>query len=190
MKLFGRRKPSALDLLRDTPWTCAQCGIEHRGLFDLAAFAPDQWEGKEEYEPNSALRLEGDFLSEDFCVLRGEHFFVRCVFDIPVRGLAEKFGYGVWSTLSRANFERYVDAFDTGACSDMGPWSGWFSNRLSTFQDSLNQACWVHPQLDRQRPVISLDDPDHELARAQQDGVMPERLLELYAAHGHGPAAT
>lgn len=156
-------------------------------MFDLAAYAPDQWEGDEAYEPNSALRLEGDFLSEDFCVLRGEHFFVRCVFDIPVTGLVEKFGYGVWSTLSRANFELYVDGFEDAVYSDMGPWFGWFSNRLPTFQDSRNQACWVHPQLDRQRPVVSFDDPDHELARAQLEGITPERLLELYAANGHRP---
>jgi hypothetical protein len=156
-------------------------------MFDLAAFAPDQWEGSETYEPNGALRLEGNFLSEDFCILRGEHFFVRCVFEIPVRGLADKFGYGVWSTLSQANFELYVDGFDDGVHSDMGPWFGWFSNRLPTFQHSLNQACRVHPQLDRQRPVISLDDPHHELARVQRDGITPERLLELYEAHGHSP---
>lgn len=156
-------------------------------MFDLAAFAPDQWAGSETCEPNSALRFEGNFLSEDFCVLRGEHFFVRCVFEIPVRGLTDKFGYGVWSTLSRANFELYVDGFDDGAYSDPGPWFGWFSNRLTGFQDSLNQACRVHPQPDRQRPAISFDDPDHELARAQREGVAPERLLELYAAHGHVP---
>ena len=156
-------------------------------MFDLAARAPDFWEGPEEYEPNSNLRMEGDFLSEDFCVLRGEHFFVRCVFDIPVHGLEEKFGFGLWSTLSRSNFGIYVQAFDEGRYANMGPWTGWFSNRIATFEDALNQPCWVHPQLDRQRPVISLDDDDHPLAIAQRDGISAERVLEIYAAYGHAP---
>ena len=154
-------------------------------MFDLVAFAPDFWEGPEDYEPNSSLRMEGDFLSEDFCVLRGEHYFVRCVFDIPVHGMEEKFGFGLWSTLSRRNFDLYVDGFDDGRYEDLGPWTGWFSNRIATFEDTLNQACWVHPQLDRQRPVISLEDDDHPLAIAQREGISAERVLEIYAKYGH-----
>ena len=154
-------------------------------MFDLVAFAPDFWEGPEDYEPNSSLRMEGDFLSEDFCVLRGEHYFVRCVFDIPVHGMEEKFGFGLWSTLSRRNFDLYVDGFDDGRYEDLGPWTGWFSNRIATFEDALNQPCWVHPQLDRQRPVISLEDDDHPLAIAQREGISAERVLEIYAKYGH-----
>jgi len=189
VSLFGRRQRSALDVLQGASWTCAQCGADHEGMFDLAADAPVHWDGAEVYEPNGALRRDGDFLSEDFCVLGGEHFFVRCVFDIPVHGMAEKFGLGVWSTLSRANFDKYVDGFDSGQYSDLGPWSGWFANSFKPFASSTNQACWVHPQLGRQRPTLSLQDNGHELAIAQHEGITPERLLEIYAANGHGPTA-
>jgi hypothetical protein len=186
MKFFGRKQPpSALDRLRGAGWDCASCGIAHKGMFHLSAFAPYFWEGLEEYEPNGAIRFDGDFLSEDFCVVGGEHFFVRCVFEIPVHGLAEKFGFGIWSTLSRANFQIYLDAFDNGMYANRGPWTGWFSHRLISFEDTLNQGCWVHPRLDRQRPVITLANEEHELARAQEEGITPERVLELYAAYGH-----
>ena len=189
MSWFGRQRPqSALRILNSAKWTCGNCNLEHEGMFDLMGFAPEHWKKDEVYEPNSALRFEEDFLSEDFCVLDGEHFFVRCVFDIPVHGMAEKFGLGVWSTLSRANFERYVDGFDSGSYSDLGPWTGWFSSQFKPFEDSINQPCWVHPQLGRQRPVVTLHNEEHELARAQQNGISPERLLEVYAAHGHAPA--
>jgi hypothetical protein len=30
----------------------------------------------------------------------------------------------------RENFDRYVDGFDDGKYSDMGPWWGWFGNSL------------------------------------------------------------
>jgi hypothetical protein len=186
VKFFGRKRPaSALDRLCGAGWNCASCGITHQGMFHLSAFAPDFWEGPEVYEPNGAIRFDGDFLSEDFCVVGGEHFFVRCVFEIPVHGLAEKFGFGIWSTLSRAKFDIYIQAFDEGAYAGHGPWTGWFSNRLAPFEDTLNQPCWVHPQLGRQRPVITLADEDHELAQAQEKGIAPERVLELYAVYGH-----
>ena len=190
MSWFRRRKRAgALDKLSGASWRCATCGDDHRGMFDLGAFAPDHWGETEEREPNSALRLEGDFLSEDFCVIGGENFFIRCVFEIPVHGLADKFGYGCWSTLSKENFQRYVDQFDAGDYGGDGPWFGWFSNRLRGFEDTLNQACWVYPQLDRQRPTLVLEDPDHELSLAQEHGIAPERVLELYSAYGHGPNA-
>jgi hypothetical protein len=41
------------------------------------------------------------------------------------------------------------------------------------------------PQLDRQRPVIALDDPEHSLSLAQEQGISPERVLDIYAAYGH-----
>jgi hypothetical protein len=187
--MFGRRKPvTALDRLTAASWRCAYCDDLHEGIFDLAVDSPDFWTGPEVLEPNSALRTEGDFLSEDFCVLGGEDFFVRCVLEVPVHGLARKFGFGTWSTLSRANFDIYVEGFDDSRYSDMGPWTGWFSNRLKTFPDTLSQPCWVHPQLGNQRPVIRLADEDHPLAVAQEEGIEAERLLEIYAAYGHSPA--
>jgi hypothetical protein len=75
-------------------------------------------------------RMDGDFLSEDFCIIGGDSFFVRGVLEIPVHGLAEKFGFGSWSSLSRPNFDLYVERFDDGDYAGLGPWSGWFSNRL------------------------------------------------------------
>lgn len=157
-------------------------------MFDLAAFAPDFWGGPQSYEPNSALHMDGDFLSEDFCVIGGDSFFVRCVVEIAVQGVAEKFGYGAWSSLSRANFERYADGFDAGTYAGMGPWTSWFSNQLEPFGETLRQPAWIHLQLDRQRPTVTLDDPDHPLSIAQEQGITPEQLMEIYAMHGHAPA--
>ena len=187
--MFGRRRPdAALERLCAASWRCASCDEEHEGMFDLAVDSPDFWTAAEDPEPNNALRTDGDFLSRDFCVLGGEHFFVRCVLEVPIHGMPEKFGFGAWSSLSRANFDIYLAGFDEGSCSDLGPWTGWFSNRIKTFPDTLSQPCWVYPQLGSQRPVIRLADDDHPLAMAQQEGVDAARLLEIYAAYGHQPA--
>ena len=66
-------------------WRCSSCEDLHRGLMDLAAHAPDAWPHERSYEPNGALRYDGDFLSEDLCVIGGKNFLVRSVLEIPVQ---------------------------------------------------------------------------------------------------------
>jgi hypothetical protein len=154
---------------------------------DLAAFAPDPWPHGEDREPNSALRLDGDFLSEDFCVIGGKDFFVRAVLEIPVHGLAEKFGFGCWSTLSKGNFDKYVDGFDDGAYPDWGPWDGWLCNRFETWVGTDAEAVHVYPQPDRQRPSLRIMDERHPLAIAQADGIDMPRMMEILRFYGHAP---
>lgn len=178
---------SALDRLASGTWRCACCDADHEGIFDLVAYAPDCWPHEVVLEPNSALRFDGDFLSDDFCVLAGEHFFIRCGFDIPVHGLDRTFGLGCWSSLSGDSLDLYLDHFNDGFYGGLGPWTGWFANSLVGFSDTLNQPCWVYPQLNRERPLITLANADHPLAVAQAEGIDAERLLEIYAASGHAP---
>jgi len=186
---FGRRKQGAIDILNGAEWACRSCDAAHRGMFDLACNHPDPWNGGSEYEPNSALDLDRDFLSEDFCVIGSEHFLVRCVLEIPVHSLADKFGFGCWSSLKREHFETYVDHFDGGTVPETGPWWGWLCNRLTPLTEDQPVGCWMFPQPGRQRPVLRVDDEDHPLARAQSEGISPEDLLRVYAEHGHAPLA-
>jgi hypothetical protein len=165
---------------------CASCGEVHTGLFDLACHRPDQWQDDDEYGPNSFALSSSHFLSEDFCVLHGEHFFVRCLLELPIVGRpGERFAFGVWSTLSEANFRTYIEAFDVGMDDDAGPWFGWLSNRLVGYPDTLNQKCDVFPRAGRLRPVVRLQDEQHPLAQEAEKGITLERLLEIYRAYGH-----
>ena len=174
----------ALDLLRGR-WRCHGCDEEHEGLMGLSAMSPWQWGNPAEPEPNDALRMDGYFLSEDFCVIEGAHFFIRGVFDIKVHGLDEPFTLGAWSTLSRTNFETYVDGFNDDAPEADHDWTGWFSTDLEPFPSSINLPCWVEPRANRQRPLLWLADGDHPLFLAQRDGITPEQLLDIYRANGH-----
>jgi hypothetical protein len=177
-------------------WICSTCDEIHAGVFDLACFAPDFWQKPEVLSENADLTFEGDFLSEDFCIIDGEYFFVRCVFNFPLIGSDSRFGFGVWSSLSRTNFDAYVASFDEGMQADLGPWPGWLSNRLAGYPDTIKLKAMMQPQDGRQRPHLSLaaDHAEHPLAVEQRDGMTFERLRDIYALYGHGalqsPAAT
>jgi hypothetical protein len=187
MGWFGRRRQPPVERLLGK-WRCADCDDLHVGLMAMAACAPDPWPHGEKREPNHALRFDGDFLSEDFCVLEGKHFLVRAVLEIPVHGLAEKFSFGCWSTLSRENFDKYVEGFDDCAYPDWGPWTGWLCNRLETYLDTAPQSVHVYPQRDRQRPTLRIMDDSHPLAIGQDRGISGERLVEILRFYGHAPA--
>jgi hypothetical protein len=167
-------------------WECTSCGLTHAGLFDLASDEPYFWEGGIDKRPNSAVLGAGNVLTEDFCIIDGQHYFVRCVLKLPLVGLSGKsFGFGVWATLSKTNFALYYENFDSGQRGTLGPWFGWFSNRLRGYPDTLNLKCRMHPQAARQRPYIELEPTDHPLAVEQRSGITFDRLLELYAINGH-----
>lgn len=173
----------ALDLLRGGRWRCHSCKLEHEGMFDLGAPAPWHWEGQAPVQPNAALRLDGDFLSPDLCVIGGRDYFVRGLLFIPVIGLDDCFAFGCWSTLSRASFEHYVAHPEGIELAE--PWTGWFSNEFAPFLGTVNLPCWVMPQRNSDRPEVWLDDEEHPLSIAQRDGITAEQLLDIYRLHGH-----
>ena len=185
---WGKKPPlTPAQQLQSGRWRCGTCDVEHGWPFDLAAHAPDPWHGDQAYEHNGALRYDGDFLSEDFCVLDGKYFMIRAVLQIPVQEVGGIFGFGCWSTLSRENFDKYIQGFDTSEYPDTGPWSGWLCNQLADYIGADPLAVWVQPRADRQRPLLWVMDDDHPLAIAQEEGVTAERVLEIFKFYGHGP---
>ncbi|GHA94849.1 hypothetical protein GCM10009069_17310 [Algimonas arctica] len=166
-------------------WICSKCDDKHTGLFHLAVFGPAAWPGEADYEPNANLCLDGNFLSEDFCVINGENFIVRCVLLLPIHGLEQPLGFGVWSTLSRENFEAHVSEFDPGHTSKGVEWTGWFMNQLPVFGETYATPCWVYPQKNRQRPQVFMQDENSDLGRLQRDGITAQRALDIYRHYGH-----
>lgn len=156
--------------------------------------APDHWPYRDGYEDNAGVVLaldaagQGeavDFLSEDFCVLGGQHFLIRCVLLLPVTGLAQPFGFGCWATLSEPNFRRYLDGFDSGRRFGKDRWTGWLCNGLGGLTDAEPIGVGVRPRRNRQRPLIEVLDPAEPLARAQRAGLPIEQLVELLDRYGH-----
>lgn len=177
------------ETLLSTGRRCAGCDRIHHGVFDLGMDHPDPWPGRADAESNAEVTRGTDVLTEDFCISSGS-FFVRAVLPIPLVGTNETFAYGAWSTLSEKNFWTYVETFDSGQQAGLGPWFGWFAHRLKGYPDTANLRCQVHPIASRQRPRLELEPTDHPLSVESREGIGFDRLLEIYALHGHDLRAT
>lgn len=171
--------------LLDGAVACRSCGANH-GLFDIAYGKPDAWPEDEEKRPNAEILSARHVLTEDFCILDGRYFFIRASLLLPLRATASAaLGLGVWCGLLEKDFRDYVASFDEGVQAHFGSWAGRLSNRLRGYPDTRNLRARVRPLDGRRRPVVTLVDGDQPLAPEQRDGLTFERLLEIYAAHGH-----
>jgi hypothetical protein len=158
----------------------------HSGLFDLTFDHPENWPGGAKV-PNAEMTWEPNTLCEDFCIVNGEQFLIRCVLELRIVGaVGQRFGFGVWLSMWEADFTAYAESFNDGRQGGLGPWHGRLANTLKGYPETFNLKCAVHPQSNRQRPLARLDPVDHPLFVEQRDGISLDRILELYALAGHG----
>jgi hypothetical protein len=90
---------------------CSLCGEEHTDLPHIGSNAPSQWVDELANDPNSLL-------TKDLCIIEGRDYFIHGVIEIPVHDYEYEFGWGVWVSHKRENFEMYREHFDT---ADIGP---------------------------------------------------------------------
>ena len=160
---------------------CATCGELHEGLPDQAFDAPLHYAQIPEDERAARATLQSDF-----CTIDRRDFFVRGCLPIRIKGTDDTFTWGVWVTLSEANFKRYWDLFEVDPPPPgEGPYFGWLSNRLAGYPDTLNLKTHVHLRAGRQRPLIVLEPTDHPLAVHQRDGITMEELLTIIGDPWH-----
>lgn len=119
-------------------------------------------------------------LSSDQCVIQAQHYFVKGLIEIPVVGSNEKFSWAVWVSLSRDNFSRAADLWDSPQRGDEEPYFGWLSTDLGVYSPStVNLKTRVHTRQVGQRPFVELEPTDHPLAVEQHTGITMERIREI-----------
>lgn len=162
----------------DLTFTCACCGKTVTGLPDLAFDAPHHYAALPEAERAARARLDADF-----CVIDEAARFVRAVCPIPIRGTEAFVGFGVWVSLSAANFARYRASFAEPDQARLGGMFGWLCNRLPLYPDTLELQTSVLPQDGGRRPLVWVNaaHAGHPLYIDQRDGITLERLGEIYA---------
>jgi hypothetical protein len=162
---------------------CASCDDIHEGSPSFAFRAPDPWLGQPE-----TVQAAGH-LGSDLCRYEdadGPHFFIRVMLEVPIHGIEEPFGWGVWVSLSETNYQRYVDTYDAPDMDDR--YFGWFCNTLPWYPDTLNLKTEVRPRAGRQRPCIVLEETEHPLAIDFHQGISVQRAQEIAEAAMHGTA--
>jgi hypothetical protein len=158
----------------DQGFVCGSCGERHAGLpFAYGSDAPAYW--RAEFEGD-----ERSLLEQEICVINAEHFFVRANLVIPVVDADEDFEWGVWTTLSKANFTRMTDLWETPGRESEPPYFGWLSTQLPAYAvDTINLKTNVHTGPLGVRPHVELEPTDHPLAVEQRTGITTERVREI-----------
>ncbi|WP_326743496.1 DUF2199 domain-containing protein [Streptomyces sp. NBC_00121] len=141
--------------------------------------APDVWDPSFESDPDSML-------SSDQCVIKGQHFFIRGLIEIPVIGSQDVFSWGVWVSLSRDNFTRALEVRNTEGREAEKPYFGWLSTELALYSEgTTNLRTNAHTRPVGKRPFIELEPTDHPLAVEQRTGITQDRVREIAMAVLH-----
>jgi hypothetical protein len=161
-------------------FTCSCCGQVHEGLADLVFAAPHYYNTVPADQREHRCRL-----TSDLCSIDDEDFFIRGCLDIPIIGSDQRFSWGVWCSVSRANFEKYREVFADPRQAHVGPFFGWFSVRLPGYPDTLRLKVMAHLRDDQTRPRFELEESEHPLSADYRLGITTERLQQIYEANLH-----
>ncbi|MGV9268571.1 DUF2199 domain-containing protein [Kitasatospora sp. NPDC003701] len=141
--------------------------------------APYVWDPSFAEEPDCLL-------SSDQCVIRAQHYFVKGLIEIPVVDSDDVFSWGVWVSLSRENFARAADLWDTPGRESEKPYFGWLTTELPVYSPStLNLKTNVCTRPVGRRPLVELEPTDHPLAVEQRTGITLARVREIAEAVLH-----
>ncbi len=144
------------------PHICPICGREHTELPHIGSDAPLQWSDSFKDDPNSLL-------TKDLCIIEGRDYFVHGVIEIPVHDYKHEFGWGVWVSHKKENFEIYRENFDT---AEIGPFFGWLSTEIGYYAEStMNLKTMAHYRGGGIRPRIILEEAEHPLSIQQRRGI-------------------
>jgi hypothetical protein len=162
----------------DIVWTCKCCGKQYDTLsFAYALDEPDPWRAVPEDE-----RRSRGVLGTDSCTIDGRHHFVRGRIVIPVIGSEAPFIWGVWASVSKADFERFGRLWDLKIRDHEAPLAGRLGNDIPLYPQTFDLACRVVFKNERRRPSFELEATDHPLAIEQRNGITLNRVEEIAAA--------
>jgi hypothetical protein len=187
VRIRNTRTPVTLEDLATLRWKCHTCEDWHTGpCLDFGYDAPDYW--GDEYEDSSRnAMLASDwsrtrhksFLNEDYCAIDDQNFFVRGIILLPIIGTAQNFCWGVWGSLSRANFEVLLSNDADPGRVKIAPMFSWLSSQIPEYPDTLNLKMYAHVREGSERPHFELERTDHPLSFEFYGGISPERVKQI-----------
>jgi hypothetical protein len=160
---------------------CRGCGEWHDELpLSYRSDAPDYWSDDFDDDDDSDR-------NDDLCVIGGEHFFVQGNLNIDVTDTDETFSWGVWVSMSEADFGRMMKVWEEPGRESEPPYPGEISTDLPGYGAStLRLKAKIHTNPVGEKPWISLDPTDHPLAAEINAGMTMKRVQEIAELLLHG----
>ena len=159
-------------------FTCDVCGGTHAGeTRDIRLGLPDPIFRIAEAERDERARV-----GDDSAVLRdgeGERFFVRALLELPIEGEEGYFGYGSWIEVSPADFETLSGLWHDEDGWRSEPFAGTLANELLPYAFTEGLPVQIRLRDVKLLPLVELDEGDHELVRAQRNGISAHRAHQL-----------
>jgi hypothetical protein len=159
---------------------CHTCEEIHVGMPALAWDYPLYYLSVPENEREDRCEL-----TSDTCVVDNEFYFVRGSLEVHVHNEDEQFSWGVWVSLSKKSFARYLELYEVDPRDQEEPFFGWLSVSIAIYPETENLKTMVHLRNEGIRPFIELEPTEHPLAVEQREGITRERVAEIYEAMLH-----
>lgn len=160
---------------------CKVCDLTHEGLPAFGADAPYAYEALDDQ-----TRAERAVLGTDNCEIDDSWVFVRGMLEIPIDDLDEPFVWLVWCSLSLESYEAWVNSYELEKRSHIGPFFGWLNTQLPFYDDTLDLKTTVHLRDDGIRPLIEIQQCDHQLFLDQRQGVSRLTVEHMMQGLLHG----
>jgi hypothetical protein len=164
-------------------FTCDVCGETHAGeTRDIRMGLPQPIFLLDEDE-----RERRAYVEEDFAVLHaenGDRFFVRALLELPIAGEEGYFGYGSWIEVSEADAIALGQLWNDEQGEGSSPFPGTLANELSPYAFTEGLPVQIRLRDVQLLPLVELEEANHELVRAQRQGISGHRAHELAATVG------
>ncbi len=158
-------------------FACAVCGETHAGeTRDIRLGLPQPI-----FLLDEAERERRSWVGEDWASLDGERFFVRALVELPVAGEEGYFGYGAWIEVSEPDYAALVELWHDEDGWRSEPFAGTLANELNPYAFTDGLPVKLRLRDVRLLPLVELEDGEHELVRAQRQGISPHRAHQLAA---------
>jgi hypothetical protein len=127
-------------------------------------------------------------ISEDWCIVDEELFYIRGCLEIPIIGSSEPFSLGVWSTLSVDDFDMTMELWSDPSRVNEPPYLGMLANDIPFYENTRVLQTKVQTRKPGERPLIFVPDK-HPLGIDQRDGITAERVAEFEKMVTEGKAS-
>ena len=161
-------------------FTCTVCGETHAGQTrDIRMDLPEPIFLLDDEE-----RGRRAYVEDDFALLHGEkgdRYFVRALLELRIDGEDGYFGYGAWVEVSETDVAAIGELWNEETGEEASPFPGSLANELSPYAFTEGLPVQIRLRDVELLPLVELDDSDHELVRAQRNGISSHRAHELAA---------